>query len=478
MRPARAPVRCGRPVGVRARDRSGRTAVKLLESAAARSIRYLDELPKRPVAADEAAVARLAEATRGPFPARGEPPEAVLERLDALGSPATVASAGPRYFGFVTGGTLPAALAASWLLDAWDQNGFGSVSSPVAALLEETALRWVLQALGLPEAAGGAFVTGTTLANLVALAAARHEVLRRAGWDVESDGLFGAPEIRVVLGEQAHPTVAKALALLGLGRERVMRVPADAQGRMRADSLPELSEPCIVCAQAGNVNSGAFDPFDAICERAAGAGAWVHVDGAFGLWARAAPGRAALAAGVERADSWATDAHKWLNTSYDCGLALVRDPRALSASVAFRAPYLTMGETRQPSDFTPESSRRARGVEVFAALASLGREGLADLVERCCRHASRFADGLRAAGCEVLNDVVLNQVVVAFGDAGTTQRVVDAVQRDGTCWCGPTHWRGRDAMRISVSSWATSEPDVERSLEAILRCARAAGDAT
>jgi glutamate/tyrosine decarboxylase-like PLP-dependent enzyme len=446
--------------------------MKLLESAAARGIRYLEALPGRCVAADPAAVARLAEVAKAPLPDRGADPAEVLERLDALGSPATVASAGPRYFGFVTGGTLPAALAASWLLDAWDQNGFGNASSPVAALLEEAALRWVVTALDLPADTGGAFVTGATMANFAALAAARHTVLRRVGWDVERDGLFGAPELRVVVGEQAHPTVAKALALLGLGRERVVRVPVDVQGRMRVESLPDLSGPCIVCAQAGNVNSGAFDPFDALCDAAAAAGAWLHVDGAFGLWARAAPERASLAAGVERADSWATDAHKWLNTSYDCGIALVRDPTALSATVTFRAPYLTMGETREPSDYTPESSRRARGVEVWAALASLGREGLADLVERCCRHAGRFAKGLLEAGFEVLNDVVLNQVVVSFGDDDATRRVILAVQRDGTCWCGPTHWRGRDAMRISVSGWSTTEDDVERSLEAILRCAR------
>jgi glutamate/tyrosine decarboxylase-like PLP-dependent enzyme len=444
----------------------------LLESTAARSIRYLEQLPERPVAPSPEAVARLAELAGASLPDRGESPAGVLERLDTLGSPATVASAGPRYFGFVTGGTLPVALATSWLLDAWDQNGFGSASSPVSAQLEETALRWVIEALGLPAGTGGAFVTGATMANFAALAAARHTVLERVGWDVERDGLFGAPEVRVVLGEESHPTVAKALGLLGMGRERVVRVPADAQGRLRLDGLPDLSGPCIVCAQAGNVNSGAFDPFEELCERAAARGAWLHVDGAFGLWARAAPGRAELARGLERADSWATDAHKWLNTTYDCGLALVRDPRALSATVAFRAPYLAMGGGREPSDYTPESSRRARGVEVWAALASLGREGLADLVERCCRHARRFAEGLRDAGFELLNEVVLNQVVVDFGDAETTRRVIEAVQRDGTCWCGPTHWRGRHAMRISVSGWSTTEADVERSLAAILRLAQ------
>ena len=447
--------------------------MKLLESAAERGIRYVEGLADRPVRADPEVLAKLVESARGPLPAAGEDPLFMLERLDGLGSPATVASAGPRYFGFVTGGTLPGALAASWLLDAWDQNGWGSASSPAATVLEETGLRWVVEALGLPEGTGGAFVTGATMANFMGLAAARHAVLARQGWDVERDGLFGAPELRVVLGAEAHPTVTKALGLLGLGRERVLRAPVDEQGRIRVDALPDLAPPCVVVAQAGNVNSGAFDPFDALCERASQQGAWVHVDGAFGLWARSAPERAALAAGVERADSWATDAHKWLNTSYDCGIALVRDPQALSATVAFRAPYLTMRDAgREPADFSPESSRRARGVEVYAALATLGRSGLADLVERCCRHATRFAEGLRAAGYEVLNDVALNQVVVDFGGAERTAEVIDAVQRDGTCWCGPTHWRGHDAMRISVSCWATTEADVEASLEAIVRCAR------
>ncbi|MGH0031455.1 MAG: pyridoxal phosphate-dependent decarboxylase family protein [Myxococcota bacterium] len=448
--------------------------MKLLETAARLGIRYVDALTERAVDADPAAVERLRDAARVPLPEHGEDALRVLERLDALGSPATVASAGPRYFGFVTGGTLPASLAASWLLDVWDQNAWGSASSPVSAILEETALRWVVSALGLPDATGGAFVTGATMANFTGLMAARHAVLAREGWDVERDGLFGAPEVRVVLGEEAHPTVAKSLALLGFGRERVTRVPVDDQGRMRADALPDLSGPCIVIAQAGNVNSGAFDPMHAICDRAAEQGAWVHVDGAFGLWALAAPGRAGRAAGVERADSWATDAHKWLNTPYDCGIALVRDARALKDSVAFRAPYLEMMDAaREPADYSPESSRRARGIEVWAALASLGRDGLADLVERCCRHAARFAQGLEQAGHAVLNDVCLNQVVVRFGDDATTGRVIDAIQRDGTCWCGPTRWRGQAAMRISVAGWSTTGDDVERSLRAILRIADA-----
>jgi len=291
------------------------------------------------------------------------------------------------------------------------------------------------------------------------------------GWDVEAQGLFGAPPVTVVVGAEAHPSVLKALGLLGLGRTRVVTVPVDGQGRMRAEALPPLAGPTVVCIQAGNVNTGAFDPAPEICRRARAAGAWVHVDGAFGLWAAAAPARAHLAAGIGDADSWATDAHKWLNVPYDSGLAFVRDPEALRAAMAVSAAYLPAGESRNPADYTPELSRRARGVEVWAALRSLGRAGLADLVERTCRHAARFAEGLRAAGYQVLNEVVLNQVLVSFGDQETTTRVIAAIQADGTCWCGGTVWQGHVAMRISVSSWATTAADVERSLDAMLRVA-------
>jgi glutamate/tyrosine decarboxylase-like PLP-dependent enzyme len=335
------------------------------------------------------------------------------------------------------------------------------------------ALGWLLDLFKLPGESGGAFVTGATMANFSALAAARHALLRREGWDVEADGLFGAPELTVVVGEEAHPTLFKSLGLLGLGRRRVVRVPVDSQGRMRADALPELSGPTVVCAQAGNVNTGAFDPLPEICARAHEAGAWVHVDGAFGLWAAAAPSRAHLAEGLSEADSCATDFHKWLNVPYDSGVAFVRDADALRSAMAVTAEYLpTESPYRNPSDYTPELSRRARGVEVWAALRSLGRAGVAEMVERNCRQARRFAEGLSAAGFEVLNEVALNQVLVSFGDAATTGRVISEIQSDGTCWCGGTIWQGRTAMRISVSSWATTDEDVERSLEAILRIAR------
>jgi glutamate/tyrosine decarboxylase-like PLP-dependent enzyme len=298
-------------------------------------------------------------------------------------------------------------------------------------------------------------------------------VLERAGWDVEADGLFGAPPVTVIVGEEAHPTLFKALGVLGLGRNRVVTVPADRQGRMRAERLPRLAGPSIVCVQAGNVNTGAFDPFSELCEQAHRDGAWVHVDGAFGLWAQAAPALRPLCAGMNKADSWATDAHKWLNVPYDSGLAFVRDANALRAAMSVTAAYLPApGGVRIPSDFTPELSRRARGVDVWAALSALGREGVAALVERCCAHARSFAQGLRDAGFEVLNEVVLNQVLVRFGDAATTRHVVEKLQADGTCWCGLTEWQGHVAMRISVSSWATSDADVQRSLAAIVRCAR------
>ncbi len=440
----------------------------LLTSAAARAQAYLDALPERRVAPTPAEVAKLA-ALDVPLQDAPLDPEQVLAELDTHGSPATVASAGPRYFGFVTGGSLPAALAANVLAAAWDQNVAYRVMSPTAATLEQVALRWLVGLFGLPPGTGAGFVTGATMANFTAIAAARHALLAQAGWDVEADGLFGAPPISVVVGAEVHASMVKALGLAGFGRERVVRVPVDGQGRMRAEALPALNGPTLVCVQAGNVNTGSFDPVGEICAAAHAAGAWVHVDGAFGLWAAAAPGRAHLAAGLAEADSWGTDAHKWLNVPYDSGLAFVRDPEALRAAMSVSAAYLIQGEMREPAQFTPELSRRARGVEVWAALRSLGRQGLAELVERNCRQAARFAEGLRAAGCDILNEVVLNQVLVSFGDDDATRRAIAALQAEGTCWCGGTVWQGRAAMRISVSSWATTDADVERSLRAMLK---------
>jgi glutamate/tyrosine decarboxylase-like PLP-dependent enzyme len=443
----------------------------LLESAAERAIRYLEAVKERRVAPSAEAVCGL-RALEEAFPEGPADDAEVLRALDEIGSPATMAMAGPRFFGWVIGGSLPAALAANWLAAAWDQNAGLFVASPIATVLEEISLRWLLDALGLPAGSGGAFVTGATVANFTALAAARHAVLARAGWDVEARGLFGAPEIQVVVGEEAHPSMIKALGMLGMGRERVMRVPVDRQGRIRSDALPEIRPPAIVCVQAGNVNTGAFDPAVAIVPAAREAGAWVHVDGAFGLWAAASPRYRHLVEGFAGADSWATDAHKWLNVPYDSGLAFVRSPEDLRAAMGLTAAYLPQGEHREPSQYVPELSRRARGVEIWAALKSVGRSGMAELVDRCCACAKQFAGGLSAMGFDVLNDVVLNQVLVSFGEPSVTERVIAAIQEDGTCWCGGTVWQGRTAMRISVSSWATTEADVDRCLEAMGRAAQ------
>ena len=441
----------------------------LLEDATQRAIRYLDGLPQRSVAPTPGAIAALSTLDR-PLPDSAQNPMDTLRELDTIVSPATMAMAGPRFFGFVIGGALPVTVASNWLSTAWDQNSALHEPTPGTAVVERVALGWLLDVLKLPPSAGGAFVTGATMANFTALAAARNAVLRRLGWQVEADGLFGAPPITVIISDEAHPTLLKSLGMLGLGRNRVIRVPVDGQGRMLAARLPALSGPTIICTQAGNVNTGAFDPIGAIVDEAAAHGAWVHVDGAFGLWAAASPRLAELCAGVEKADSWATDAHKWLNVPYDSGVAFVRDAEAQRASMAITAEYLpTQGGFRNPSDYTPELSRRARGVDVWAALRTLGRSGVAEMIDRCCGHAQRFARELRAGGCDVLNEVVLNQVLVSFGDAATTRKVIAAVQAEGTLWFGPTVWQGQTAARISVSSWATTDEDVSRSVEAILR---------
>lgn len=443
----------------------------LLENAADLAIKYLEKLDSRGVAPDSTAIANLSQLDTNLPEHTGDPID-TLRLLDEIGSPATMGMAGRRFFGFVIGGSLPVTLAANWLAGAWDQNSALYAVTPGTAHLEQVALRWLIDLFGLPAGSGGAFVTGATVANFCGLAAARHAVLAGAGWNVEAHGLFGAPEITVVVGAEAHPSLIKSLGLLGLGRSRVIKIPVDEQGRMSPDALPDTEGPAIVCLQAGNVNTGAFDPFDEIITWAHEAGAWVHVDGAFGLWARAVPSKSDLTHGLEKADSWATDAHKYLNVPYDSGLTIVRDPDALRAAMAVTAAYLpTESRQRNPSDYTPELSRRARGVEVWAALRTLGREGIVDLVERTCHHARRFAEGLSSAGYSVLNEVVLNQVLVSFGTPEVTNRVIAEIQNDGTCWCGGTVWQGLTAMRISVSSWATDEADVQQSLAAMLRIA-------
>ena len=394
-------------------------------------------------------------------------------QLDEAGSPATVASAGGRYFGFVTGGSHPVALGANWLAGAWDQNAALPVMSPVAARLHEVVTRWLAELLGLPAGSAAVFVTGASMANTAAITAARDHQLARAGWDVQASGLFGAPELTVVVGENAHSTLIRALGMAGLGRERVCRVPADDQGRMRADRLPsEVTGPVVICAQAGEVNTGAFDPFPDLIEWARERGAWVHVDGAFGLWARADPSRSYLTSGLDGADSWATDAHKWLKVPYDCGVVLVRRPEDLRRSFAAVAGYLPSDTAFEAMHHTPQSSQRVRQVEVWAVLRTLGRQGVADLIARTCDHAQVMAAFLRGAGLEVLNDVILNQVLVRAATDDLTLALVAAVQRDGTCWCGPTTWQHRPAMRISVSGWATSADDIRKSAAAIIAAHR------
>ena len=440
----------------------------LLADAAERGIRYLTDLNARSVYPEASHIAHLEELLLAPLSDGPTDASEVLSFIDEFGSPATVASAGGRYFGFVTGGALPASLAANWLAGAWDQNCFGFVSSPTVALFEDAALRWLKDVLRLPDNAEGALVTGATMASFTCLAAARHEVLRHAGWDVESRGLFGAPEITVVVGDEVHASILKVLAMLGLGRDRVKRVSVDEQGRMRAELMPEFGGPTIICLQAGNVNSGAFDPATEIIPHARAKGAWVHVDGAFGLWARVSPSLAPLAKGFEAADSWSTDAHKWLNVPYDCGVAFVREPEALRRAMSISGSYLMLGERRDSIDVTPDSSRRARAIDVWAALKSLGRSGLAKLIEDNCSQAKWIANELEKANVEVLNDIVLNQVVVAFGDDERTKKVISTLQRSGKCWFGGTTWHNRQAMRISISSWATSKDDLEKTLAAIL----------
>jgi glutamate/tyrosine decarboxylase-like PLP-dependent enzyme len=461
---------------------------ELLRRTAEIAADYLEQLPDRPVGST-IPVEEMREALGGPLPEAGESAGRVLQALAHSADRGIVATAGPRYFGFVVGGSLPVAVAADWLTSTWDQNAGLFVLSPANSVAEETAGGWLRDLFGLPAGASFGFVTGCQAANFSALAAARHALSQKAGWDVEERGLYGAPEIAVVLGAEAHVTVHTALQMLGLGRERVHRVAVDRQGRMLPAALAETlaplaGRPTLVCAQAGNVNSGAFDPLDAIADLTIPHGAWLHVDGAFGLWAGASPELRGLVGGVGRADSWATDAHKWLNVPYDCGVVFCAHPESHRAALTAHADYLeqTAGRERDPFEWVPEFSRRARGFTVWAALRHLGRKGVAELVERCSSHARRFAEGLATPGrVEILNDVVLNQVLVRFHPAGTrgddaasdpfTREVIQRVQADGTCWLSGSSWQGKAVMRISVSNWSTSESDVDLSVAAILRAA-------
>ncbi|GAB3161702.1 pyridoxal-dependent decarboxylase [Amycolatopsis stemonae] len=444
----------------------------LLARAAELAAGHRESLPARPVAGDVDPAAL--RAAFGHLPKDPTPPSAVLEELARAAGPGLVATAGPRFFGFVVGGALPAAKAADVLATGWDQNAFNAVLSPAAAAAEDVAGTWLKELLGIPAGASAGFVTGGQAANTVGLAAARHHVLAEAGWDVERDGLGGAPRVRVVASEERHATVDRALRLLGFGTRAVEPVRARPDGAIDVGDLGRVlaagSGPAIVCLQAGNVNTGACDDLRAAREVAGRA--WLHVDGAFGLWAAASPRTAALLDGVELADSWACDGHKWLNVPYDSGFVFCARPEVHAEAIAYRAAYLTgAGEVSGMGDLTLESSRRARGFAVWAALRELGRDGVAELVDRCCRLARRFARTLAEGGAEIANDVVLNQVLVSFGDDDRTDSIVGAVQRDGTCWLGGTTWRGRRYLRISVSNWTTTEEDVDRSAAAILRLA-------
>jgi glutamate/tyrosine decarboxylase-like PLP-dependent enzyme len=466
---------------------------KLLQTTAQIATDFLDRLPRRPVSRP-VDPEKLRAALGGPLPDGPQDPIEVTKQLARGAETGLVGTAGPRYFGFVVGGSLPAALAADWLTSAWDQNTGLYALSPAGAVAEEVAASWLLDVFGLPAGSSVGFTTGATMASFTALAAARHAVLERAGWNVEDDGYVGAPPIAVVVSDESHVTIFASLQMLGLGRARVHRVAADEQGRMRADALREtldrIDGPTIVCAQAGNVNTGGFDPLPEIVEAVRGLrNAWLHVDGAFGLWAAVVPEMRHLVAGIDGADSWTTDAHKWLNVPYDSGIVICRDPRPHHAAMTLGAAYYveTAGGERDNYNWVPESSRRARGFTVYAALKSLGRSGLADMIDRCCRLARRMADGLRdAEGISILNDIVLNQVLVRFAPPGGrdaaatddfTQQVIAAIQADGTCWAGGTTWHGLAAMRISVSNWSTTEADADLSVEAILRCAREVGSA-
>jgi glutamate/tyrosine decarboxylase-like PLP-dependent enzyme len=456
----------------------------LLRRTADIALGFLSQVEARRVGAD------VLPPIGDPLPEIGEDSRLIIESMARAAEPGLVASNGPRYFGFVTGGSLPAALAADWLTSAWDQNASLHVMSPAAAAVEAVAAEWLVALFGLPVGTSVGFTTGATMANFTALAAARHAVLARVGWDVRERGLARAPHVAVVVGAHVHASVQVALRMLGFGCADLRRVAVDDQGRMRVDALAatlaDVDGPLVVCAQAGHVCTGAFDPLAAIADAVAARGGWLHVDGAFGLWAAAAPGRAHLIDGVARADSWATDAHKWLNVPYDSGVVLVRDRLAHRAASAVGASYLVAAEPgeRDGSDWVPELSRRARGFTVYAALRSLGRQGVAALVERCCARARQMSDLLGAAdGVTILNDVELNQVLVRFmpargGDAGAfTRDVIRRVQEDGTCWLGGTTWNDTPAMRVSVSHWATSEDDIARSAAAILRCLCAANEA-
>ena len=445
---------------------------KLLEYSFSKSIEYLDSINSRRVSPSQDELLEL-EKLNNPFPENPTEPESVIKLLSEVGSKTTIANTGGRYFGFIIGGSHPVSLAANWLAGSWDQNSGLIVTSPFNAKIEEITSDWLKEILPVAKDSVVGFVTGDTVANFCGLAAARHSILKKQGWNVEANGLFGAPPIKVVIGEQAHGSLLKTLSLVGFGSKRVTIVPADEQGRMLADKLPQdIDERTIVCIQSGSVNTGSFDPADKIIPLCKKKDAWVHVDAAFGLWAGASPKKSYLTKGVELADSWATDAHKWLNVPYDSGIVFVKNPDDLRSAMSMEAAYLDQSGSRIPYHYTPELSKKARAIEIWATLRSLGKKGIAELIDRTCSHAEKFAEGLTNAGYKILNDVVVNQVLVSFGNSEKTDKIISELQKDGTCWVGGTKWNGESAMRISVSSWATTEDDVERSIEAMIRIAK------
>jgi glutamate/tyrosine decarboxylase-like PLP-dependent enzyme len=453
------------------------TERELLARTAALAADYLETLDTRPIR-PERGYREMYELFDRAVPERPADPADVVEELAAVGEQGVMAIGSGRWYGFVAGGAVPSSLAADWLVSAWDQNTGLAEPTPATSALEAVTGRWVLELLGLPPDSSFAFVTGCQMAHVTCLAAARHSVYRRAGWELPQRGLAGAPPLRVVLGGKRHVTVKRALRLLGIGESQELVLPADGEGRMETEQLEAAldgSTPTIVCAQAGEVNTGAFDDLEAIVELAARTGAWVHVDGAFGLWAAASPSLAHLVAGYERADSWATDGHKWLNVPFDCGIALCAHRDDHEAAMEYAAPYLAVSEShvaRDPMGYSPEFSRRARAVPVWAAIRELGREGITALVDRCCAHARAIAEGLAALpGCEIVNDIVLNQVLFRFEDDERTQSILAAVQREGEAWMSPTTWDGRFTIRISVVGWRTGERDVERTVAAFARAA-------
>lgn len=454
-------------LSIRDKMRSELSDKAVFEQARAYAYDYMDNVEKRPVIPTEDALKSLNVFDEA-LPEQSCDSTSILSLLNDYGSPATMAQTAGRYFGFVNGSSTPAALASKWLSDVWDQNAALYVISPIASQLEAVCERWLTELLGLPSGTAAGFVSGTSIATACGLVAGRNEILKRQGWDVASQGLFGAPPVRVILGGEAHATVFKALALIGLGKDRVEKVPVDSQGRMLADKMPELDSSCLVIAQAGNVNSGAFDPFVGICEKARKAGAWVHIDGAFGLWAAASSHLRCLTEGIEMADSWSVDAHKTLNAPYDCGIVMCKNRDSLVSALQASGSYIIYSDKRDGMLYTPEMSRRARGVELWATLKFFGRKGVEELVDGLCERARQFAELLTANGFHVPNEVMFNQVLVAFDTPEQTKAALERLQKSGECWCGGSVWKGEPVIRISVCSWATTPEDVERSVAAFI----------